>query len=113
MLLDARLLRGRPTSFSRSAARPRTWPSRHRSSARERRHQAQVGAELAARGVERARPAPEAQEHVLDDVLGQRRVAEDAERGGVDAAVVLGEGAPEGLRVAQIHAVITQRYTPC
>ena len=33
-------------------------------------HQAQVGAEIAARGVERVRTPPQAQEHVLHDVLG-------------------------------------------
>ena len=46
--------------------------SRATGRARGAAHQAQVGAEFAARGIERARPAPEAQEYVLHDVLGER-----------------------------------------
>ena len=73
MVLDARLL-GRPVdelqAVGRAAAHLALAPQVERARAA---HQAQVGAEVAARGIERARPAPEAQEDVLHDVLGQRR----------------------------------------
>ena len=73
MVLDARLLgrrRDELQAVGRAAAHLALAPQVERARAAQ---QAQVGAEVAARGIERARPAPEAQEHVLDDVLGQRR----------------------------------------
>jgi hypothetical protein len=48
----------------------------------------------------------------LHDVLGQRRVVDDPERGGVDGAMVIVERAPEGLRVTQISSH-NKGYTPC
>ena len=61
-------------------------------------HEAQVGPELPAPGVERLGAAPEPQEHVLHDVLGLRRVAEDPQGGGVDGAMVLVVDGAEPLR---------------
>ncbi len=71
MVLDARLLgraRDELQAVGRAAAHLALAPQVERARAA---HQPQVGAEVAALGIERVRPAPEAQEDVLDDVLGQ------------------------------------------
>src|SRR3954466_15015069 len=67
------------------------------------RHEAEVGAELAAVGVERGRAAPDTQEDVLDDVLRLGGVAEDAHGGGMDAPLVLLEHLSEGLWIGEVH----------
>src|SRR3954453_12181921 len=67
------------------------------------RHEPQVGAEVAAAGVEGARPAPESEEHVLGHVLRRGRVAENAQGGAVDGGRVLVVDAREGRRVREVH----------
>ena len=67
------------------------------------RHEPQERAQVAARRVEGLGPPPQAQEDVLHDVLGARRVAQDDERGPVDGRRVLGEHAGEAARVAEIR----------
>ena len=81
---------GTTRSCSRSAARPRTWPSRHRSSARERRHQAQVGAELAALGSNAPGRRQRRRNTSCTTSWASVDVADDPERGGVHAAVCAG-----------------------
>ena len=88
MLLDARLL-GAVDELQPLGGAPADLALTPQVERARAAHQAQVGAEVAARGVEGARTAPEAQEHVLDDVLRLRGVAEDAERGRVDGAVMV------------------------
>ena len=68
---SSRARSGATTTFSRSEARPAACPSRHRSSGAAAGHEPQVGAELAAARVELLRVAPDAQEDVLDDILGR------------------------------------------
>src|SRR4051794_25225256 len=70
-------------------------------------HEAQVRADLPAAGVVALGMAPEAQEHVLGDVLGLRGVAEHALGHGVDAAVVLGVDALELGGIGEVHGVTT------
>jgi len=111
VVLEARLLHGGRELEAVGGATAHLAFAPHVEGARAA-HQAQVGAEVAALGVERVRAAPQAQEHVLDDVLGHRRVVDDPERGGVHGAVVFGERAPKGLGVTQISSH-NQRYTPC
>jgi len=62
-------------------------------------HEAQIGPEVPAPRIERAWPAPQPQKNVLHHVLRQRGVVQDAERGGVDLAVVLREGLPKRLGI--------------
>jgi hypothetical protein len=70
------------------------------------RHQPQVRAELAAAGVELRRVAPDAQEHVLDDVLGGGGAVQHAVRGGVDRTPVLVVHAAEGHGIAEVHLLL-------
>ena len=98
----------------RATARLRAAPQVERAAAG---HEPQVGAEVAAAGVERPRAAPEPQEHVLRDVLGGHRVPEHAQRRPVDGGTVLVVGAGEGRRVGEVHAcrvfIVPTPYTTC
>ena len=74
-------------------------------------HQAQVGAEIAAGRIERGGTAPQAQEHVLDDVLSERRITEHAVGGGIHLAVVVVEREAEGARLESDQSSQGTLYT--
>ena len=71
--------------------------------ARERAIRRRYGPISPAAGVVAPRVAPQAQEHVLGDVLGLGGVAEDAQGHGVDAAVVLGVDVLELGGIGEVH----------
>ena len=62
--------------------------------------------------IDRGGTAPQAQEHVLDDVLSERRIAEHAVGAGIHLAVVVVEREAEGARLSQIGRH-NKGYTRC